>query len=126
MDHIILPPRDDGAIPRSKMPQVDDGDIPSLLVFLGALDIGFSAGYIDPNTISAHQAIDVEKALAIPDKWLKTPCLISKDGVVIDGDHRWYRHCVDKTLMPYLRIEEDFNTALEFIFKFPATYEEAK
>lgn len=125
-DTIITPPGDDGSIPRSKMPQIDEKDLLELLVFLGERNVGFSAGVIDPLECHAHQSINVEKAKGIPGWVLAKPSLISIDGWIIDGDHRWYRHCIDKTKMPYIRIGAPFAEALNHIFNFPKTYEESR
>jgi hypothetical protein len=122
--NIIVPKGDDGTVSRADMPQLDDADIPSLLAYLGTLNVKFTAGEMDPLTVRAHQAIDIDKAMAIPQKWLKTPVLISQEPIVIDGDHRWYRHCVDKTKMPYIQLEAEWHICLKYIFAFPQTYEE--
>lgn len=123
-DTIIQPAGDDGSIPRSKMPQVDEKDILELLVFLGVEGVPISAGTKDPATCRAHQLINVERAMSIPPEVLTKPSLLSADGYIIDGDHRWYRHCVDKTMMPFIEIGLPFTDALSAIFKFPKTYEE--
>lgn len=122
--NIIVPKGDDGVIDRSKMPQIDDGNIPTLLAYLGSLHIGFSAGMIDPIKVKAHQAIDADKAKAIPVKWLRTPVLLSMEPIVIDGNHRWYRHILDKTMMPYIQIQDEWHQCLKYILSFPQTYEE--
>jgi len=123
---IIIPQGDDGIITRAKMPQIAQGDIPELLSYLGSFDIGFKAGRINPKLVKAHQAIDLEKAMNIPRDVLSVPVILSNEPYVIDGDHRWYRLNVENLLMPYIMIEEDFNTALKYIFSFPKTYESEK
>ena len=123
-EQIITPAGDDGAISRLSMPQVDAVDLPELFVFLGTLGIGLAAGLKHPREVKAHQAINVERAMAIPPKVLAFPILLSSDDYVIDGDHRWYRHCVDGTDLPFIRIEAPFLEALKHIFAFPKTYKE--
>jgi hypothetical protein len=122
--NVIVPQGDDGTVSRADMPQIEDSDIPTLLAYLGTLNIKFTAGVINPLMVRAHQAIDVDKAMAIPQKWLKTPVLVSQEPIIIDGDHRWYRHCIDKTQMPYIQIEAEWHTCLKYIFAFPQTYED--
>jgi hypothetical protein len=122
--NIIVPQGDDGIVSRADMPQINERDIPALLAYLGTLSVTFSAGVIDPLKVRAHQAIDVDKAMAIPPKILTKPVLMSQEPVIIDGDHRWYRHCVDKTQMPYIQIEAEWHVCLKYIFAFPQTYEE--
>lgn len=125
MDNIIQPPGDDGSIPRSKMPQVDERDLLSLLVYLGDKGLEISAGSTEPMAFKAHQLINIERAMAIPPEVLTKPAIVSKDYWIIDGDHRWYRHCVDKTKLPYIMIEASFEEAIKMIFSFPKTYEES-
>lgn len=122
----IKPAGDDATIARSVMPQIDDADIPTLLAYLGSLDVKFSAGRIDPKCVRSHQAIDKNMALSMPKKYLKTPSLISREPIVIDGNHRWYNHLAAGTMMPFIRIEEDFETALALIDTFPKTYEDKR
>lgn len=123
---VILPAGDDGRITRSKMPQIDDGDIPTLIAFLGSKGVALSAGSMDAHLIVSHQGVDPKRAEAIPDKWMKTPILLSKECAVIDGNHRWYRHLLDGTQVPFIRFEENFDVCLQHIFAFPKTYEETQ
>jgi hypothetical protein len=124
MDNLVLPKGDTGRISRANMPQIDDADIPTLIVYLANLGVSVSAGMIDPNKVSAAQGINPTRAAQMPVKWLKTPSLISREPMVIDGNHRWYRHLVDKTMMPFIQFNEDFDTVLKHIFSFPQTYED--
>jgi len=119
--NLILPKGDDGTVPRTAMPQIHDGDIGALLAYLGSLGVTFDAGLIDPTKVTAHQKIDTDIAMSIPDAVLRSPVLLSKDPAIIDGDHRWYRHLLLKRMMPFIRLNEDFNTSLQLIFSFPAT-----
>ena len=121
--NIITPQGDDGLITRANMPQISENSIPELLAYLGSFDIAFKAGRIDPKAVKAHQAINLEKAMGMPRAKLSIPVLLSNEPYIIDGDHRWYRCSVEKILMPYIMVEEDFNTALKYIFSFPKTYE---
>lgn len=110
-------------IPRIRMPQIKTHDYAALLVFLGSKGIKFSAGYIDPALLKMHQEVDVDMAMQLPDSKLVKPILLAGDNFVLDGDHRGYRHAVDKTQAPFIRIEIDFNDAITALFEFPGTYE---
>jgi len=121
---LLVPQGDDAIVARSKMPQIADCDIPSLLAYLGEMEISFSAGLIDPHVVKSHQAIDETKARNMPAKWLRTPILISKEPFVIDGNHRWWRHIIDGTETTFIRFEEDFQRLISLIEDFPLTTED--
>lgn len=110
-------------IDRGNMPQIDMKDLPDLLVFLGEQKLRFAAGEIEPTLIRLHQEVDVDKAMAIPDKILEVPILVSKDFYVLDGDHRAYRHYVNKTKVPFIQIEAPFTKAVRTLLSFPKTFE---
>lgn len=110
-------------IDRNKMPQVDDKLYPDLFVFLGEQGMTFSAGIINPTLLKLHQEVDIQKAMNIPDHILGKPLLIAQNEFVLDGDHRAYRHFVNKTKAPFIRIEAEFYAAYNAIMKFPGTFE---
>ena len=118
-----LVPLDHGAmIDRSKMPQVDMKQLPDLLVYLGKRGINFRAGVSEPIKLRLHQEVDVAKAMAIPDFVLRIPVMLSSGLYVLDGDHRAYRHYVDKTLVPFIQLEASFTRAVKALLEFPATF----
>lgn len=121
---LICPPGDDGIIPRCQMPQVDDKYLGELLVHIGTYGVPISAGKVDPKTVKAHQEVDVDRCRMIPIDVLSKPCLLSKEGYIIDGDHRWYRHVMDETMMPIIKFDALFKDAVKIIFEFPHTYRE--
>lgn len=110
-------------IDRANMPQVDYKWLPDLLVFLGEKNIRFAAGVIAPTLIKLHQEVDVAKAMAIPDEILRIPVLVSKDYFILDGDHRAYRHWVNKTPVPFIKLEAPFTKAVRTLLSFPKTFE---
>jgi hypothetical protein len=114
---------DDASIPRAKMPQVDEKDIPELLVFLGNRGLSIKAGFIDPHEVKAHQAVNIAIVKAMEAHTLAKPVLLSSDKAIIDGDHRWYRHILDNAMMPFIQIGCMFEDALMHIKAFPKTYE---
>lgn len=113
-------------IDRAKMPQIDEKAYTDMLIFLGQKGYTFTAGYINPGLLHLHQEIDVAMAMQLPDFILKKPLLLSSDNYVLDGDHRGYRHAVDKTLAAFIRIETTFDEARTALLAFPETYEVLK
>lgn len=110
-------------IDRSKMPQIDAKYYNDMFVFLGTKGYTFTAGYIDPQLLRLHQEVDVARAMQLPDHILKKPILLSDDNYVLDGDHRGYRHAIDKTMAAFIRIETSFAEAYKALLSFPETYE---
>lgn len=111
-------------IDRSKMPQINLNTLADLLVFLGEQKMKFCAGWIDPTYVRLHQEVDIAKAMAIPENVLTAPILVSRGYFVLDGDHRAYRHYVNKTRVPFIMIEAPFVKAIRAVLSFPQTYEE--
>jgi hypothetical protein len=110
-------------IDRSQMPQVDNKQYTDLFMFLGERGIQFSGRLLPAELLHMHQEVDPDKARAIPAEILKIPVLISIDLLVIDGNHRVYRHYLDKTHVPCLKIEASFGRAVKNILEFPGTFE---
>lgn len=119
----LLPPNDDGSMTRDQMPQIKQRDLPELLAFMGKRGVKFSAGYTDPKTVFAKQAVNREVCENLPDHVLERPTIIAGDRRIIDGDHRWYGHVLKESLMPYIMFEGlTFEEAIKTVFEFPKTY----
>lgn len=110
-------------VPRTQMPQIKEIYYPDMLVWLGSRGATFAAGFINPSQCKSHQLVDIDHAMGIPVDKLIKPCLISRDKCILDGNHRWYRHLADKTLMPYIQIELDFFPAIHELELYPKCYE---
>lgn len=110
-------------IDRSKMPQVDDKLYNDLFMFLGERGMNFTGRLLPAELLHMHQEVDPDKARAIPPDKLIKPVLISLDLIIIDGNHRAYRHWLDKTHVPCIKIEASFPRCLREILEFPGTFE---
>lgn len=110
-------------IDRAKMPQIDEADLPELLVFLGSRGVGLAAGIISPWTFTSHQAINRDKVEAMPLTLLHKPILTSGDWGILDGNHRWAKHRAVGSDVPYLQVLTSFDDALTHLYSFPKTYE---
>jgi hypothetical protein len=111
-------------IPRPDMPQVDESDLPALVA--RAFDGGYAVPafeVVDPRTLRAHQRIDHAKARAMPNTVKLKPALVSADGYVLDGNHRWWAHVhAGDDAMAVIRIGLPFGRAIEWLFAQPFTY----
>lgn len=75
---------------------------------------------VDPHDLNAIQSeYSQERVDAIPDEKLEWPILVSKDGYVLDGNHRWIRAGQKGVTIPVLRIGLNRDDALELARSFP-------
>lgn len=109
-------------IDRSRMPQIDFEAYTDMLIFLGSKGLTFSAGFIDPSELKLHQQVNVAVAKQLSVEVLKRPILLCVGNFVLDGDHRGYRHYLDRTPVPYIRLHAVFAQAVRMLFEFPGTY----
>jgi hypothetical protein len=105
-------------IPRHKMPQIAEGDIPEMLAWLGMKGVKFTAGEIAPYVPLYHQDIDPVKAMAVPDRVLSIPSLVSEEWGIIDGNHRAFKRYTLGSSVPYIRLNLPFQIALSQIKRF--------
>lgn len=110
-------------VPRDIMPQVDEKDIPRLIVFASKMGYGVMAGETRPSTFTRYQPVDWNKAKNMKEEVLAKPVLCTKAFEVIDGNHRNAGHEVRNTLNPYIQFDCTFVQALDMLAVFPFAYE---
>lgn len=111
------------SIPRDIMPQVDEKDIPRLIVFAAKMGFGVSAGETSPTTFTRYQPVDWDKVKAMPVAVADKPVLCTKKFEVIDGNHRNAAHEIRETLNPYIMFDCSMVEALDMLAVFPFAYE---
>lgn len=94
-DIVVPSKRDTMDIQRKDMPQIKSKDLKDFFVFLKKNSVKTIKKSVDPTKLKATQsqfdkgkikkAIDDISSGSMPDK----PIMVSKDGYVIDGHHRW-------------------------------------
>lgn len=94
-DVVVPSKRDTMDIQRKDMPQIKSKDLKDFFVFLKKNSVKTIKKSVDPTKLKATQsqfdkgkikkAIDDISSGSMPDK----PIMVSKDGYVIDGHHRW-------------------------------------
>lgn len=111
-------------VPRDHMPQVDEHDLPALVaaaVAQNQLSPTFEVAKV--HDLRAHQKVDMKRVRAMPDELLLKPILISRDGFVLDGNHRWTAHVLlNAPLTPAIKIGLNFGEAIDWLFTLPFTY----
>lgn len=107
-------------VERIQMPQVRKADWDEFLAFARERTTLEREDDVDPTTLSAVQhEFSQERVDAIPMEKLAYPILVSLDGFVMDGNHRWIKAHQTKTKIPVLRIGLKRNDALDMIRSFP-------
>ena len=122
----IFKPSNPKGIPRSEMPQVKSDDYKDYLKHMKKSGIDHTIGYVNTKDLKAVQSqfsdSGIVRALKGMDKKEK-PVIISKDGFVIDGNHRWlaYRNA-NREKIPALVFQGTKNQVLDTTKKFNKTY----
>jgi hypothetical protein len=112
-----------GCISRDDMPQVDKADMPNLFFWLHQHGIKVFGSEVNPDDIRGHQKVYRPIVKDMPDEALSKPILVSNDGIVVDGNHRWAAaHYRRKETMPAYVIDKDFDTALSLVKEYPKSY----
>lgn len=111
-------------VPRCDMPQIDQADYLRLIDDVRE-DLGSSVEFdvARVSNLHAHQRIDHNRAMHMkPDVKLK-PVLVSSDGYVVDGNHRWWAHVHDgDEYINVIRINERFGTIVLWALGRPYVY----
>lgn len=110
-------------IPRPVMPQIDEVDLPDLILFIRERGVVVEEVEIDPNELLFHQRVDMNKVHKLDPKVLAKPLLTSIEPYVLDGNHRAAGHKLEGTKAPAYRIAAKFEDAMALLFAFPKTYE---
>lgn len=123
--------RDNLGIPRTEMPQVPSGAKDEFLSVLDRAGIKYERVTIDPQTlhpiqseISASKSAQIMLAEEASDKFKggkdKARIIISRDGYVIDGHHRWAGALMlsmrDRgTTLNAIRVDMDHKNLIEYV-----------
>jgi hypothetical protein len=110
-------------VPRPDMPQVDEANLPELVA--RAFNAGISPTFdvTDPRRLRAHQRVDHARAAGMPLAVKLKPILVSSDGYVLDGNHRWWAHVhEDDGYISVIRLGLPFEQAIAWLFELPFTY----
>lgn len=109
-------------VPRQDMPQVDEVDYIPLLVHLAKKRANVEVLTASPDSLLFHQHVYEQYIPALGSPDMDKPLLISKEGYVLDGNHRAAAHKRYGTQPVVIVIHRDFTDALRLLFSFPKTY----
>jgi hypothetical protein len=109
---------------REEMPQIRLFDLPEFLDFLrnnhvSARDEIVPAAELKPT----QKEINGDKARAFKPGFggSSKPLLVSRDGYIMDGHHRWMNAVWNKQMLPITRLGADIRDLLKLARKFPKT-----
>lgn len=110
-------------VPRPVMPQLDEAAYPGFLALCADKGIAVTRETVDPATLRNHQRIDTIHAAQMPEAVRAKPILVSADGFILDGNHRWALHRKLGLPVACLRVALPFEQAVALLFSDPDTYD---
>lgn len=109
-------------VPRCYMPQVDD--MAALVASADAAGVGYSYMPVPVASLKFRQRVDWDAGADIKSVAHSVkPILISRDGIVLDGDHRADARRREKIgMIVATRLDLDFEPAMQWLFGLPSTH----
>jgi hypothetical protein len=122
-EKIELPKAGNLGFKRKEMPQVEGKNISKFLEFLKSEGVKFKETAIDSKKLRPTQnqfnQDKIQSMIDSIDSKKQHPIMVSKDGYVIDGHHRWLAHYNLGRKMPVIEINLDIEDALDKMHDFP-------
>lgn len=110
-------------VPRAEMPQVDEMYYPRLITEATTKGPGVVFDTVHPATLRAHQKVNHERAKAMPENGRIKPLIVSADGFVVDGNHRWWAAVHGgHEWVNVIRLGMNFDPALVWLLRKPYVY----
>jgi SPP1 gp7 family putative phage head morphogenesis protein len=107
-------------VSRDHMPQVRKADWEEFLTYARERTTVTREDGVDPSSLKAIQhEFSQERVDQIPMEKLQYPILVSREGYVLDGNHRWIKAHQTGTAIPVLRLGLDKDDALAMMRTFP-------
>lgn len=122
-ERIEIPKKRDLGFKRKEMPQVEGKNVPKFLDFLKKNDVKYTEKLVDSKTLKPTQNQfnheKIQGMIDVIDSKQQKPIMVSKDGFVIDGHHRWLAHYNLGRKMPVYQIDLNIHDALDMMHEFP-------
>jgi len=122
-EKIEMPKTGNLGFKRKEMPQVEGKNIPKFLDFLKAEGVKYTEKLIDSKKLRPTQSQfnqdKIQSMIDSIDTKKQHPIMVSKDGYVIDGHHRWLAHYNLGRKMPVVEINLGIEEALDKMRDFP-------
>jgi hypothetical protein len=122
-EKIEIPNKKDLGFKRKEMPQVEGKNVPKFLDFLRSEGVKYKEKSVDSKSLRPTQSQfnkdKIQSMIDSIDTKKQHPIMVSKDGYVIDGHHRWLAHYNLGRKMPVIEIDLNINDALDKMHDFP-------
>lgn len=129
ISEMVLPSKEETlGISRFKMPQIDAKHHDHFVAYTKKNGINVKNKTLNPSTLIATQSqFNKAKISAITDsmvsgKYKPNPIMVSNDGYVLDGHHRWLAHKELKQKIPVLEIGLPVDKMYTFLHEYPKSY----
>lgn len=109
-------------VPRPVMPQINEEDYYDFIAFANEKGAEIKVNYIDPKQAKPHQRIDRIHAAKMPPEVRRKTIFVSRDWYILDGNHRWKLHALERSKIAVYQIDLPFEEAIGLMFAFPKTY----
>jgi hypothetical protein len=109
-------------VPRSVMPQIDEADLPALCEWASSRGVGVATVTLTADQLHFHQRVNLHRVATMPQAIYDKPLLISRDGYVLDGNHRAVAHKQRGEPARCIQLDASFLCAMRLLFSFPRTY----
>lgn len=107
-------------VPRILMPQIEGQFYDDFRNFAGSKIV---ERQIDPAKLVPHQRVEINHVISLSQEQIEKPIIVSHDGFIVDGHHRWYWHYHKPSdYLNALELQMSFVEALAFAFSFPQSY----
>lgn len=110
-------------LPRHALPQIPGNKVGEFKKYLEGYDVGVTQGLADIDKLHPIQKnVNVEKVKALrSDKAaLKKPIIVSKEGAILDGHHRWIANkSLGEEKQAVMKCDCPIEKLIEFGLEFP-------
>lgn len=124
-EKIEIPKAGNLGFKRKEMPQIEGKNVPKFLDFLKSDGVKYAEKLVDSKSLRPTQnqfnQDKIQGMIDTIDQKKQNPIMVSSDGYVIDGHHRWLAHYNTGKKMPVIMIDLKIDDALEKMHDFPLT-----
>lgn len=122
-EKVEIPQKKSMGFQRKEMPQVEGKNVPKFLTFLKKNGVSYKEKIVDSKKLKPTQnqfnREKVQGMIDVIDSKKQHPIMVSRDGFVIDGHHRWLAHYNLGRKMSVYEIDLTVNDALDKMHDFP-------
>jgi hypothetical protein len=122
-EKIEIPKTGNLGFKRKEMPQIEGKNIQKFLDYLKSDGVKYKETSVDSKSLRPTQSQfnqdKIQGMIDTIDQKKQHPIMVSKDGYVIDGHHRWLAHYNLGRKMPVIQIDLKIDDAIEKAHDFP-------